>query len=118
MSCEKNSSCVTVQATHHQHALGLGAVGLQFGPRRIDQKPRVRGDARGLMGPEKSQAPAPRHDFVGNKEDVVLFGYIKKRSQFLGCVHAHAAGTLHQRFQDDGGLHNGVRIRQPFPRPR
>jgi len=71
----------------------------------------------GLFAGEQGAAAAEaRGDFIGNQQHVMLIAERPGPAQELRCIKAHAAGPLHDRFEDDGGDLVMVRRDQPAKR--
>ena len=68
----------------------------------LRQAQDVRGDACLLAGEHRPRPPEPGHDLVGDEEDVVAVAQLARAPQEERVVHAHAAGALHHRLEDDG----------------
>mgnify|MGYP000052675404 CR=1 FL=1 len=56
-----------------------------------------------LASEQFAGAPEPHRDFVGDEVDVVTVAEFAQQHEELGIVHAHAAGALHERLDDDRG---------------
>src|SRR4051812_37337369 len=52
------------------------------------------------MGPERPRAAAAGHDLVGDEKNAVPLRYLDDLLQGRRAVHAHAAGSLHERLED------------------
>ena len=64
------------------------------------QADEVRGNAGLLAGEQTAGATEADRDLVGDQVYAVLVAELPRASQVVGMVHAHAAGALHQGFQD------------------
>ena len=79
---------------------------------RLAEAEDVGGDAGVLAREERAGAAEPGGDLVGDEQDVVLIAERSHRGQVAGRVEVHAAGALHDRFEDDGRHLVGVALQE------
>ncbi len=70
---------------------------------RLGGTQKIRHDAGGLVRPQRPSAAAAGHHLVGDEEDAMPLRDLDDLPQRFRRVHAHTAGALHERLQNDGG---------------
>ena len=78
----------------------------------LRQAQQVRLHARLLAGEHRAGAAEADRDLVGDQEHAVRVAEFACASQVLGIVHAHAAGALHARLQDQRADLAGIAFEQ------
>ena len=84
----------------------------------LGEQQEVGRDARLLAGEQRSRAPEPGHDLVGDQVHLVARAELAGAHEVVRVVHRHARGALHQRLDDQRGGRRVVLREVRFERPR
>ena len=82
-------------------AQGGGQAEISAGQRLADADD-VRADAGVVCGEQLAGAAEPGRDLVENQQHLVTTADVTQVAQIAGIVEAHAAGALHDGFDDHG----------------
>ena len=78
---------------HHGHRQVAGGQAFR-------EAKKIRGDVRLLAGEQRPGAPEANRDLIGDQVHAMAVAGRARPAQVIGVIHAHAAGALHQRLED------------------